>query len=155
MRVTTRVRYGLRAMLQIADHYQNGPVPISAISHTQEISAKYLEQIVGNLRRHGILASRKGVRGGYFLTRTPAEISLWEVISALDGETELVDCVAHPEICERADDCCTRVIWSLLGHRLRDFWQDFSLQDLLDQLPTGSDGLLPCAHARDHAETPH
>ncbi len=148
MRVTTRVRYGLRAMMQIADAYPGEPVPISAISQHQAISGKYLEQLVGCLRRHELIGSRKGVRGGYYLTRPPAEISVWEVISALDGETELVECVTRPEVCERSADCCTRVIWTLLGSRLREFWASFTMQDLLDHLPNGSDGLLPCARAR-------
>jgi Rrf2 family transcriptional regulator, cysteine metabolism repressor len=159
MRVTTRVRYGLRAMLQIAAAYPKGPVPISSISHTQAISAKYLEQLVGSLRRRNLLDSRKGVRGGYFLTRAPAEITLWEVIAALDGETELVECVTHPEQCERSGECCTRVIWSLLGHKLHEFWDGFTLQDLLDHLPAGVDGLAPCAqslHEREaHKEMAH
>lgn len=153
MRVTTRVRYGLRAMMQIADAYPGGPVPISAIAQHQAISGKYLEQLVGCLRKHDLISSRKGVRGGYYLTRSPAQISVWEVIAALDGETELVECVTHPEVCERSNDCCTRIIWALLGNRLREFWAEFSMQDLLDHLPNGSDGLLPCARAK-HAEPP-
>ncbi len=148
MRVTTRVRYGLRAIIQIADAYgQDKPVPISAISNSQEISGKYLEQLVGSLRRKALISSRKGVHGGYTLTRPPAEITLWEIISALDGETELVECVAHPEICDRAPECCTRSIWTLLGKSLHSFWDGFSLQDLLDRLPHGSDDLHPCARA--------
>ncbi len=151
MRVTTRVRYGLRAMMQIAEAYPGGPVSISAISRHQSISGKYLEQLVGCLRRHALIGSRKGVRGGYYLTRPPAEISLWEVISALDGETDLVECVGRPELCERSQNCCTRVVWASLGTRLRDFWGTFSIQDLLDYLPEGCDSLLPCARAQPTA----
>jgi Rrf2 family protein len=135
-------------MLQIAGAYGQGkPVPISAIANSQEISGKYLEQLVGSLRRKALISSRKGVHGGYILTKPPAEITVWEVISALDGETELVECVAHPEICDRSSECCTRSIWTLLGKSLHEFWDAFSLQDLLDRLPHGSEDLHPCARA--------
>ncbi len=148
MRVTTRVRYGLRAMLQIADAYgQDKPVPISAIATSQEISGKYLEQLVGSLRRKALITSRKGVHGGYSLTKPPAEITLWDIISALEGETELVECVAHPEICDRSSECCTRAIWTLMGKSMHKFWDGFSLQDLLDKLPHGAGDLAPCARA--------
>lgn len=151
MRVTTRVRYGLRAMLQIADAWgTNHPVPISAIASSQEISGKYLEQLVGSLRRRELISSRKGVHGGYSLTRAPQEITLWQIIAALDGETELVECVTHPEICDKAQQCCTRVIWSLLGKSMHEFWDSFTLQDLLDRLPHGGGDLLPCQQARVH-----
>ena len=115
MKVNTKVRYGLRAILQIADTYGGDPVPISAISQTQEISGKYLEQVVGTLRRADLIVSRKGVRGGYTLAREPKDISLWEIISALDNQTALVDCVVEPEVCDRSDDCLTRSIWTLLS----------------------------------------
>jgi Rrf2 family transcriptional regulator, cysteine metabolism repressor len=112
MKVNTRVRYGLRAILQIAEQYGGEPVPISAIAESQEISGKYLEQVVGALRRAGLIVSRKGVRGGYTLGRAPGEITLWDVISALDAHTAPVDCVPEPQTCERSDGCLTRSIWT-------------------------------------------
>ncbi|HPF71484.1 MAG TPA: Rrf2 family transcriptional regulator, partial [Candidatus Krumholzibacteria bacterium] len=131
MKVNTKVRYGLRAILQIADAYGGDPVPVSAISNTQEISGKYLEQVIGSLRKADLVVSRKGVRGGYSLSRDPAAISLWEIISALDNQTALVDCVIEPEVCDRADDCLTRSIWTLLSRRMQEFWSSFTLADLL------------------------
>ncbi len=135
MRVTTKVRYGLRAILQIAEGYGGPPVPISAIAHSQEVSGKYLEQLVGMLRKKQLIVSRKGVRGGYLLNRPPAEITLWEVINALDGDSELVDCCADPSVCDRSDFCSTRAIWGMLGEQLRSFWGGFTLQDMLDRIP--------------------
>ena len=131
MKVNTKVRYGLRAILQIADGYGGEPVPISAISETQEISGKYLEQVVGTLRKSGLISSHKGVRGGYSLSRAPEDINLWEIITALDSHTTLVDCVLEPGVCDRSDDCLTRSIWSLLSRRLQEFWSAFKLSDLL------------------------
>ena len=131
MKVNTKVRYGLRAVLQIAENHGGGPVPISAISESQEISGKYLEQVVGTLRRSGLIQSRKGVRGGYTLARDPQQITLWEIISALDPHTTLVDCVSDAEVCDRAEDCLTRSIWTLLSQRMQEFWSSFTLADLI------------------------
>ena len=139
MKVNTKVRYGLRAILQIADAHGGGPVPVSAIAQTQEISSKYLEQVIGALRRAGLVTSRKGVRGGYTLVREPAAITLWEIISALDNQTALVDCVLEPEVCDRSDDCLTRSIWTLLSRRMEEFWTSFTLADLLVTLREAGD----------------
>ena len=131
MKINTRVRYGLRAILQIADSYGGDPVPVSAISKSQEISSKYLEQVIGALRRAELVESRKGVRGGYSLIRSPEEVTLWDIISALDSHTELVECVVQPEVCDRSDECLTRSIWTLLSGRLQEFWSSFTLADLI------------------------
>jgi len=140
MRITTKVRYGLRALLQIAVTKGDDPVPLSAIADTQEISRKYLELLVSSLRKSGLVGSRKGVRGGYYLTREPRDISLWEIFCALEGRTPLVECVPHPETCVRAEECTTRTIWVLLDQRLQAFWESFTLQDLIDRLPEFQDG---------------
>lgn len=131
MKVNTKVRYGLRAILQIAEQYGGEPVPISAIAESQEISGKYLEQVVGSLRRANLIVSRKGVRGGYTLGRPPADITLWDVIGALDAHTAPVDCVPEPQTCDRSGDCLTRSIWTLLDARLKEFWTGFTLADLV------------------------
>jgi Rrf2 family protein len=131
MKVNTKVRYGLRAILQIADSYGGDPVPISAISESQEISGKYLEQVVGTLRKADLISSRKGVRGGYSLCKEPKDINLWEIITALDPHTTLVDCVGEPEVCGRSDNCLTRSIWTLLSARMKEFWSSFTLADLI------------------------
>jgi Rrf2 family protein len=143
MKVNTKVRYGLRAMLQIAAGYGADPVPISAIAQSQEISGKYLEQVVGTLRKSELIASRKGVRGGYFLTRPPAEITLWEIILALDPHTALVDCVTDPACCDRSQDCLTRNIWTMLSDQMRAFWSGFTLQDLAEKMSSPSDPAEP------------
>ncbi len=135
MKITTKVRYGLRALLQIAETYDGNPVPLSAIAESQEISRKYLEQLVASLRRAELIGSRKGVRGGYYLIREPQDISLWEVFRTLEGSTPLVECVPTPDICDRSASCTTRGIWELLEAKLQEFWEGFTLQDLLDRMP--------------------
>lgn len=135
MKITTKVRYGLRALLQIAESSDGSPVPLSAIADSQDISRKYLEQLVAALRRAELIGSRKGVHGGYYLIKEPKDISLWEVFCTLEGRSPLVDCVPNPEICERAGVCTTRSIWELLEFKLQEFWESFTLQDLLVRMP--------------------
>ncbi len=135
MKITTKVRYGLRALLQIAESYDGNPVPLSTIADSQDISRKYLEQLVAAMRRAELIGSRKGVRGGYYLIKEPTDISLWDVFCTLEGSSPLVDCVPNPEICERADNCTTRSIWELLDQKLQEFWEGFTLQDLIDRMP--------------------
>ncbi|MBT3317249.1 Rrf2 family transcriptional regulator [bacterium] len=141
MRITTKVRYGLRALLQIAVSYDGTPVPLSTISENQEISRKYLEQLVASLRREGLLGSKKGVRGGYYLTREPIDITLWDVFVCMEGCAPLVECVPEPDSCTRSEFCTTRSIWELLDHKLQQFWESFTLQDLIDKLPELENGL--------------
>ena len=142
MKVNTKVRYGLRAILQIADSYGGDPVPVSAISESQEISGKYLEQVVGTLRKADLVHSRKGVRGGYTLARAPESINLWEIITALDSHTALVDCVLDARVCDRSGDCLTRSIWTLLSGRMQEFWSSFTLDDLLKTMHETGDVAL-------------
>ena len=146
MKVNTKVRYGLRAILQIADGYGGEPVPISAISQSQEISGKYLEQVVGTLRKADLISSRKGVKGGYTLVHPPEETTLWQIISALDSHTTLVECVLEPDLCDRSGDCLTRSIWSLLSRRLQEFWSAFKLSDLLKTMRETGDVNLQNLH---------
>ena len=142
MKVNTKVRYGLRAILQIADGYGGEPIPISAISESQEISGKYLEQVVGTLRKADLISSRKGVKGGYSLVHPPEETTLWQIISALDSHTTLVECVLEPDICDRSGDCLTRSIWTLLSARMQEFWSGFTLADLLKTMRETGDIML-------------
>lgn len=131
MKVNTRVRYGLRAVLQIAQGYGGAPIPISVIAAEQDLSGKYLEQVVGALRRADIIRSHKGVRGGYTLTRPPDQVTLYDVVRALDPQDGLVDCVRDPECCQRSPDCLTRTVWTLLSDKMRECWAGMTLQDLL------------------------
>jgi Rrf2 family protein len=131
MKVNTRVRYGLRAILRIAADHGGPPVSIATIADEQEISAKYLEQVIGPLRRAGLVRSQKGVKGGYNLARDPGEITLWDVIQALDSHPHLIECVDDPRTCTRADCCVAHSIWKRLDAKLRDFWSGFTLADLL------------------------
>jgi Rrf2 family protein len=140
MKINTRVRYGLRAILRIAEGHGGPPVSISTISDEQGISGKYLEQVISPLRRSGLVVSRKGVKGGYSLSREPDQITLWDVIQALDTHPHLVECVDDPRTCNKTDCCVAHAVWKMLDHRLQEFWSSFTLAELMtmvanDQAP--------------------
>ena len=143
MKLNTRVRYGLRAILRIAEGHGGPPVSISTIAQEQGISSKYLEQVIGPLRRSGLVLSQKGVKGGYVLSADPGSISLWDVIRALDTHPRLIDCVENPASCSRTDACLAHEVWKRLDLKLQEFWRGLTLADLLQK----SDALgssFPC-----------
>ena len=137
MKINTRVRYGLRAILRIAEGHGGPPVSISTISDEQGISGKYLEQVISPLRRSGLLVSQKGVKGGYSLSREPDQITLWDVIQALDTHPHLVECVDDPRTCSKTDCCVAHTVWKMLDHRLQDFWKGFTLSHLMSLVENG------------------
>jgi Rrf2 family protein len=143
MKLNTRVRYGLRAILRIAEGYGGPPVSIATIAEEQAISSKYLEQVIGPLRRNGLVVSQKGVKGGYSLAADPDSVTLWHVIEALDSHPHLVACVEHPDSCSRTDCCLAHDIWKRLDLRLQEFWREYTLADLLRE--SGERGsAFPC-----------
>src|SRR5512139_1822464 len=112
MKISTKVRYGVRAMLELASHYGKGPIDLKAIAKKEDISLKYLEQVVIPLRTAGLVKSVRGSKGGYSLAKSPSEISLKDVIEVLEGPIRLVDCLADPKICRKIQSCVTREIWN-------------------------------------------
>jgi Rrf2 family protein len=111
MKLSTRGRYGTRLMVDLAQHYADGPVSLAEIAKRQDLSAKYLEQLIILLKGAGLIRSVRGRRGGYMLARRPEEISVGEIVETLEGKLSVVDCVLEPELCYRAVDCPTRDIW--------------------------------------------
>lgn len=132
MKLSTRTRYGTRALLELALRKEEGPVFLKEIAKQQEISLAYLEQLVSPLVGAGILRSTKGPRGGVSLAKSPEDIHLGEVTWLLEGTTATVECVSNPETCDRSASCVTRDIWSQLNTVMDEFLQSKTLQDLVD-----------------------
>lgn len=133
MKLSTRARYGTRALLELALHEGEGPVLLKEIAKRQQISLHYLEHLISPLITGGIVRSTKGPGGGIYLDRTPREIKLGEVIQLLEGSVALVDCVNDPGICERSEFCVTRDIWSELKHVMDGVLGSTTLQDLVER----------------------
>jgi Rrf2 family protein len=132
MRISTRGRYGTRMMLDLAAHHDQGPTPLREIAKRQDLSVKYLEQLIIPLKAAGFIRSVRGARGGYTLARNPEKISVGQIIETLEGGLSLVDCVKDPEVCKRENECITRDIWLQMSERLMQELASLSLRDVLD-----------------------
>jgi Rrf2 family protein len=132
MKISTRGRYGTRMMLDLAAHHDQGPTPLRKIAKRQDLSVKYLEQLVIPLKAAGYIRSVRGARGGYTLARRPDKISVGQIIKVLEGGLSLVDCVEDPKVCEREKNCPTRDIWLRMSERLMEELSSLTLRDVLD-----------------------
>jgi len=133
MKISTRTRYGTRAMLDIALHEGKGPVQLKAIAERQEISLPYLEHIVAPLIRAGFLRTTRGPAGGVSLRKRPQDIRIREIIEALDGSIAPVDCVDDPSVCSRADSCVTCDVWAELKGAMVKTLESVTLADLVER----------------------
>jgi Rrf2 family protein len=142
MLISTRSRYGFRALAQLARNQSSGPVSLSAIAEDELIPIRYLEQIFGKLRSAGLVAGRRGPGGGYMLCRSADEITLLEVVEILEKNFLPVDCLddsgecaarVDPEtrICSLQETCVTRPLWIAMRARYKDFLGRHSIEDLI------------------------
>lgn len=111
MKLSTRSRYGARILVDLARNSDQGPVQISEISKRQEISVKYLEQLIRPLKKAKLVTSVRGPKGGHLLREKPENITLGQIVRLFEGQTDLVECVSFPEKCAMSDDCQVRLAW--------------------------------------------
>ena len=130
MKLSTRARYGMRAILDLAINGDSGLVLLKDIAARQEISKRYLEHIMTLLRNGGLVVAERGARGGYRLARSPEDIRLDEIVEALEGTITPVSCVGDPSVCEKADECIAREIWGEVACAMRDTLKAKTLEDL-------------------------
>ena len=133
MKLSTRGRYGTRALLDLALHRGEKPVPLKDIAQRQNIPLQYLEHLITPLIAGGIVWSTRGARGGVSLARPPEEIKLSEVIGLLEGSIAPVECVNDPKYCSRSDLCVTRDIWGELKKVMDGVLESTTLQDLVER----------------------
>jgi Rrf2 family protein len=134
MKISTRSRYGVRLMLELAVRYGGGPIFLRDIARSQAISEKYLSQIIIPLKAAGLVNSFRGAHGGYVLQRDPSRINLREIVEALEGDLVLVDCVNNPSVCDRAAGCVTQNVWGKVGRAIASTLAGVTLQGLVDDL---------------------
>jgi len=130
LRLSTKGRYGIRAMIELAKHPPETPVMMSAIAENQEISRKYLHALLTSLRAAGLVRSVRGAQGGYALTRPPPEITVEEIVAALEGPLSGVDCVVDPSVCHRAETCAAHCLWGDLSRKVKEHLAGITLADL-------------------------
>jgi Rrf2 family protein len=143
LKVSTRVRYGTRALVQIAEAKPGRAIPVKEIARAQRLSGKYLEQIVSALKAGGLIRSARGTQGGYALARPAKGIRLSEVIRALDGPPVVVECIDAPETCCRYATCPTRDVWVRVREAIDKVLDGTTLEDLVEagKAKTGGDSL--------------
>lgn len=133
IKLSTRGRYGLRAMIELASAAGNDtPLMMSEISSSQGVSRKYLHALLAELREASLVVSRRGVRGGYLLARPAEEIRISEIIFALEGDLCLVACVEDAEICKRSTDCAARGLWVRVSAAVDGVLDGTTLADLAE-----------------------
>lgn len=133
MKLSTKGRYGLRAMIDLARYSEEEPVSISAIAARQDISERYLEQLMGLLKKAGLVRSIRGATGGYVLARNIKEISVGDVLRALEGSLEPVKCAAFysDEGCMAADGCVTKYVWQKINESINETVNHMMLDELV------------------------
>jgi Rrf2 family protein len=138
IRFSTRGEYGIRMMMDLARHFGQGPQPLSEIARHEALSATYLEQLVGRLRRAGLLVSHHGAHGGYELTRPPAEITVGEVMRVLEGPISPQICATEGEtdlLCERQMFCGANLVWERVRDSVAQALDSLTLADLIPPHP--------------------
>lgn len=133
MKLSTRGRYGVRLMLDLALHDGEGPVLLREIAQRQEISEKYLWQLINPLKAAGLINSLRGAHGGYILGKPPGEINLMQILTVLEGSLCLVDCVDHPSGCDRSAACISRDIWSEASRGILNVFESMTLEKMVEE----------------------
>ena len=133
MKLSTRGRYGIHAMYELALRYGDGPQSIKNIAERQGIPEAYLEQLVAVLRREGLVISNRGAQGGYRLAHSPAEITVGDVLRSLEGGLKLIDCLEEEETCGKSCACPSRVVWLKIQQGLNKIVDGITLQDMIDE----------------------
>ncbi|MBN6081317.1 Fe-S cluster assembly transcriptional regulator IscR [Aggregatibacter actinomycetemcomitans] len=132
MKLTSKGRYAVTAILDIALYANDGPVSLSDISERQHISLSYLEQLFAKLRRHNVVKSVRGPGGGYKLGFAPSEISIAMIITAVNENIETTACLGHGN-CSNGSECLTHSLWKKLSQRIEDFLSEITLEELVLQ----------------------
>ncbi len=134
MKISTKGRYALRLLLDLGEHRGEGFVSLKEIAERQDISKKYLEQIIPILNKTGVLRTNRGAQGGYMLARTPDKYTVGEILRLTEGSLAPVACLEQePNLCERQESCATLPVWQGLYRVINEYLDAITLQDILDQ----------------------
>ena len=131
MKISTKGRYGLRILMDLAIHQSEKPRLIRDIAKSQQISEKYISRLVIALRKAGMIRSVRGVNGGFHIAMKPEDITLLDVIEVMEGPLSIVDCVSAPKKCAHSANCAPREIWGKLNEDIRGLMRQTTLADIL------------------------
>ena len=133
MKLSTKSRYGIRAVIEIAKSYGAQPAKRKIVAGNQEISDSYLENILIVLKNNRIIDTTRGVNGGYILSRPPKEITILEIVDALEGPLDLVECLGLKTTCSKTESCAARTIWKELSDSWKSILGHLTLQDMIER----------------------
>src|SRR5512143_1349268 len=133
MRISTKIRYGARAMVELASHYGEGPIELKEIAKKESISLKYLEQVINPLRTDGLVKAIRGAKGGYSLAKSPSEICLYDVVETLEGPLNLLECLNDSKACQKTPSCVTRDIWMEVSDAISKIFYSVTLEDMVNR----------------------
>ncbi len=139
MKISTKGRYGLRLMFDLALHYGKGMIPLKEVAKRQDISDKYLEQIIMQLNRAGLVRSVRGSQGGYSLKEEPKNITVGQILRAVEGTLAPVECLDTPESCQNSQSCVTIGVWRRVREAVENVVDNTTLQDLIDDYESKND----------------
>ena len=139
MKISTKGRYALRMLIDLAEHNDNGFIALKEVAERQDISKKYLEQIIPILNRSGMLITNRGYQGGYKLDKSPQDITVGEILRNTEGSLAPVACLEQtPNQCEKCGYCITLPVWQGLEKVVNEYLDSISLQDIIEQKRNGS-----------------
>ena len=133
LKFTTKTRYGIRAMLEIALHATEHGIYQKQIAENQDISLKYLDHIIHALKVSGLITNLKGKKSGYILTRPPAEISMFDIHNAFEAGICVVDCLSSAIKCQREDRCAVKGFWDKLNTQIIHYFKTVTLEDMINE----------------------
>ena len=133
MKISTKIRYGARAMLELASHYGEGPIELKEIAKKEDISLKYLEQVIIPLRTSGLVKAVRGSKGGYSLAKPPSEICLNDLVEILEGPVNLIECLKNPNACQKSSSCVTRDIWKEVSETIYGIFHSITLEEMVNR----------------------
>jgi len=152
MKLSTKGRYGLRALIDLALYSENEAVSISSIAERENISERYLEQLVGMLKKAGLVTSKRGAGGGYSLARPASEISVGDILRALEGSIDMVECpgLSSEQGCDSADACVTKYVWKRINDSINSTVEEIKLDQLVENSRRVQEECGSCKIGCDH-----
>lgn len=131
--ISTKTKYGIRALIDLVKHYEGMPVYLRDISKRENIPLRYLENIFYKLKKAGILQSTKGRGGGFELAKSPQNIRLSDIVETLENNYLPSRCIKSPDICERSSECNARGIWVKMSEKMKEFMDSVTLEDIISE----------------------
>ena len=142
MKISTKIRYGARAILELASRYGEGPIELKENAKKEKISIKYLEQDINPHRSAGLVKSVRGSKGGYSLAKPPSEICLNDLVEILEGPINLIECLRDPKACQKSSLCVTRDIWKEVSEAIYRIFHGITLEEMVNRKKE-REGLIP------------